>query len=61
MFLLVLTVILQGSSEITQTEFLEIFSSNLQSGFKLNNFCVNQLISIHHSIFSAFGTNHLLE
>ena len=32
-----------------------------QSGFNSNDSCVNWLISIGHSIFSAFNANHSLE
>ena len=35
--------------------------SSTQSGFKSNNPCVNQLISVTRSIFSAFDINPSLE
>ena len=35
--------------------------SSTQSGFKPNDSCVHQLISITHSIFSAFDGNPSLE
>ena len=35
--------------------------SSTQSGFKPNDYCVNQLFSITHSIFSAFVDNPSLE
>ena len=35
--------------------------SRTQSGFKPNDSCINQLISITHSIFSAFYASPLLE
>ena len=35
--------------------------SSTQSAFKPNDSCVNQLISIRHSVFSAFDTNPSLD
>ena len=35
--------------------------NSIQSSFKPNNSCVNQLIPITHSIFNAFGANPLLK
>ena len=35
--------------------------SSTQSGFKSNDSCVNQVISITHSIFSAFDANSSLK
>ena len=32
-----------------------------QSGFKKNDFCINQLVSIAHEIYSAFDCNPFLE
>ena len=32
-----------------------------QSGFKKNDFCINQLVSITHEIYSAFDCNPFLE
>ena len=38
-----------------------IILSSIQSDFKTNDSCVNQLISITHSIYSAFDANLSLE
>ena len=35
--------------------------SSTQSGFKSNDSCVNQLISVNHSILSAFDASSSLE
>ena len=32
-----------------------------QSGFKKNDFCINQLVSMTHEIYSAFDCNPSLE